>query len=357
MQLFGINQSNVPSLVFYGDLVPVAQVLDDRVEKFGRCYLGTLLDNFRCPLPEIWIDSKQGTFVRGVGGPYCEIRSLGLNDESLPSCTQFLRDDVYLRYLSRFPLDRQFDRAVLNVHRLRSSSEDLYATTNQPHVLSGVTGSIIAVGGRIWEATGKCLNTQVQMPDGTMRFHLKDHKDRMFQLYSSRSEDECAWLSQASSVFDKLGISLDENLSNYQLITPVFWLQGWMMNSAIKRQRRLQGSPIYLFIPPIPLSPPLVSGTTVSVHIWSFDETGQAPISNESCEYLGLPVQLWLQVFQSSYQPSWPKETYQAIHKWQIARGFDPSSTNFARFLGYPVYHAQLDARRFEELDEGWVKV
>ncbi|KAK7024150.1 hypothetical protein VNI00_016528 [Paramarasmius palmivorus] len=35
---------------------------------------------------------------------------------------------------------------------------------------------------------------------------------------------------------------------------------------------------------------------------------------------------------------SWPTNVYPALHKWQVARGFDPSTTNWAQSLGYPEW-------------------
>ncbi|KAK7060739.1 hypothetical protein VNI00_000471 [Paramarasmius palmivorus] len=48
---------------------------------------------------------------------------------------------------------------------------------------------------------------------------------------------------------------------------------------------------------------------------------------------------------------SYPKYTYDAIHKWQVAKGFDPSTPDFARSLGYPILERVTPEKsRFEEV-------
>ncbi|KAF9265359.1 hypothetical protein L218DRAFT_169092 [Marasmius fiardii PR-910] len=67
MQLFGINRSSIPLLIFYGDLIPLAHVWD-RISWFGQAYAGTLAENMGCNGSELWIGPKQGTLLRGICG-------------------------------------------------------------------------------------------------------------------------------------------------------------------------------------------------------------------------------------------------------------------------------------------------
>ncbi|KAL0563560.1 hypothetical protein V5O48_018506, partial [Marasmius crinis-equi] len=70
------------------------------------------------------------------------------------------------------------------------------------------------------------------------------------------------------------------------------------------------------------------------------------------CHYLGLPLALKIKVSQRAC--SWSNDVYRKIYQYQVARGFDPSTTDFARSIGYddPVYKPiQIDSDRFEEVD------
>ncbi|KAF9257004.1 hypothetical protein L218DRAFT_841795, partial [Marasmius fiardii PR-910] len=94
--------------------------------------------------------------------------------------------------------------------------------------------------------------------------------------------------------------------------------------------------PIYLFIPTPPFSVSLENESDTSLHFWSSDFDGQTPLSDVECELLGLPSLLRV-VVQGSEEYSWSNETYENIHKWQVARGFDPTTSDFSEYLGYPV--------------------
>ncbi|KAF9263826.1 hypothetical protein L218DRAFT_841158, partial [Marasmius fiardii PR-910] len=69
-------------------------------------------------------------------------------------------------------------------------------------------------------------------------------------------------------------------------------------------------------------------------HYWSLDPSGQTSISEGKCRELGLPTQLLL-LWYSVYKKCFSTETYKTIHRWQVERGFDPKTTDFAQYL-YP---------------------
>ncbi|KAG7097987.1 hypothetical protein E1B28_005295 [Marasmius oreades] len=171
------------------------------------------------------------------------------------------------------------------------------------------------------------------MADRTHRFTLvNDSKDFAFHLKPGPWED-CAWLSQALNIFHALGISLDKDLSICKLILPHIQLIQEIDGSQVACQRCKSVPPIYVFVLPLPLS-------CLPNHFWSHDENGQTHIPNETCKYLGLPTKLPIHVY-SNYQYTWPKNSakmYNQIHKWQMLRGFDPNTTDFAHYLAYPVY-------------------
>ncbi|KAG7097649.1 hypothetical protein E1B28_004981 [Marasmius oreades] len=338
MQLFGINRSSVPLLIFYGELLPLAHFWD-RLGYLRRSYACTLARNMDWRESEMWIDPEQGTLIHGVEGPAHNLFQLSIPTvKTLPSSVQLLlQDDVCIRYLSRLPLVEEFDGEVIDVlHVVSMVKGEKSPTINRPHVLSTKTNSIIAVGSGVWDGYG-CFDDRVLMPDGRTRFTLvTDHASSLNVYSGDPSSNQNAWLSQASRFFHRLGIPLDEDLSSYKLIVPYINLSGSIEDS---EQRCSEDTPIYFFLHPPPFTPLLKDGSvTASIHTWSFDEDGKTSISRRHCKYLGLPTELRVNFCWESWTYHWPSETYRSIHKWQIARGFDPTTSDFARYLGYPAW-------------------
>ncbi|KAK7056656.1 hypothetical protein VNI00_002373 [Paramarasmius palmivorus] len=114
--------------------------------------------------------------------------------------------------------------------------------------------------------------------------------------------------------------------------------------------------PIYLFIHPPTCISELISwedGTTPA-YFWSFDETGQTCLSEDECEEWGIP-ELKLECWGHKLC-RWPAEVYQDLHDWQVVQGFDPTTADFARHLGYPELEIlgprKKTESRFEEIRE-----
>ncbi|KAF9265652.1 hypothetical protein L218DRAFT_957266 [Marasmius fiardii PR-910] len=122
----------------------------------------------------------------------------------------------------------------------------------------------------------------------------------------------------------------------------IYWLlelAGTLQNSENKRQRRKLYASIYLHVIPS-LSP---------VYPWSFDP----PLEPKMCKYLGLPFKLKLKI--THWQESWPTKIYEIIRDYQIARGYDPRTTDFARFLHFPIFNivpAENSRFKFQRVKE-----
>ncbi|KAG7097921.1 hypothetical protein E1B28_005232 [Marasmius oreades] len=114
-------------------------------------------------------------------------------------------------------------------------------------------------------------------------------------------------------------------------------------------ERRLEDPPIYVFLHLFPLFVQLKTESVLSTHTWSYDKNGEIPIPRHQCEDLGLPTELGMESIMESDTYGWPSETYKSIHKWQIARGFDPTTTDFACHLKHPIFEVRPSGR-FEEL-------
>ncbi|KAF9265341.1 hypothetical protein L218DRAFT_957524 [Marasmius fiardii PR-910] len=157
-------------------------------------------------------------------------------------------------------------------------------------------------------------------------------------------------------MFRELGISLLQDPSYYaplELITSNIELRGSFSKEEAEQRLRLKRHPIYLFLHPIHRFPALEPMSCVSVHSWSSDKNGETCFSNDCCEHLGLPTE-FVVMLAAAHKICWPTETYQTIHKWQVERGFDPYTTDFARYLGYQTYRAiQTELVELEEVDTG----
>ncbi|KAF9254896.1 hypothetical protein L218DRAFT_885297, partial [Marasmius fiardii PR-910] len=66
-------------------------------------------------------------------------------------------------------------------------------------------------------------------------------------------------------------------------------------------------------------------------YFWSHNPSGQDPLSRDICRYLGLPIRLSTRV--DYYQASWPTKLYKALYDYQVAKGFDPTTTDFSQSL------------------------
>ncbi|KAK7021350.1 hypothetical protein VNI00_017453 [Paramarasmius palmivorus] len=98
-------------------------------------------------------------------------------------------------------------------------------------------------------------------------------------------------------------------------------------------------SPVYLFVQPPPTRLSEVDAWLNSqVFFWSYDENGTTQITEHIQRCLGLP-KLTLGTPRILLR-SWRKYVYDAVYTWQVARGFDPTTSDFARSLGFSTYQA-----------------
>ncbi|ESK84850.1 hypothetical protein Moror_14955, partial [Moniliophthora roreri MCA 2997] len=148
------------------------------------------------------------------------------------------------------------------------------------------------------------------------------------------------WLSQSSRVFDFLKVTgHQESLS---MIDPP-WLElqsestrpaFFDLRDAVKETR-----PIYFFLYPPPLTiSELISWMGGHTHFWSFDEDGRSRIPKEEWEHWDIPILTPSVYAGSEGLLSWPSHTYTALRKWQIARGFNPRTADWAKHMGYPEF-------------------
>ncbi|KAK1234676.1 hypothetical protein PQX77_002118, partial [Marasmius sp. AFHP31] len=228
-------------------------------------------------------------------------------------------------------------------------SEDVPEFVSQPTVSSALTQAPIAFASYPWKSYCGLVGQKV-LENGLTRFWLDEDAMSIFLRSVDEAEDTGkAWLAQASSIFHSCGISLEEDLSLYQLVWRSVWLKGYLNASPNKPRQQCQ-QPIYFFVhsPPPDLRD---SEETSSLHFWSFHKDGQHPLSTEVCDNLGLPIVL--QIFKNNPRSySCSTEHFKWIHQYQLLRGFDPTTTDFACHLGYTNFPFQPidNSDRFTEL-------
>ncbi|EEC00008.1 hypothetical protein MPER_00156, partial [Moniliophthora perniciosa FA553] len=150
---------------------------------------------------------------------------------------------------------------------------------------------------------------------------------------------ESAWLAQAHSIFGQLGIR-EEEWDEYS-ITTHFDLYICPIEAHTYQEENIDiasNKPtLYLFVRPIPR---LSDNETTwkswaeSAYFWSFDPFGREEMSESMSVSLGLPscnIQMKLR------SKSWDRCAYKLMERLQRFKGFDPTTTDYARSLGYPI--------------------
>ncbi|KAK1219696.1 hypothetical protein PQX77_017592 [Marasmius sp. AFHP31] len=112
--------------------------------------------------------------------------------------------------------------------------------------------------------------------------------------------------------------------------------------------------PCYLFVPP----PPRLSDGAPDIETWlrgenlyyySYDPEGGSAITWVDRLTLGLPS--FISGFRMNYT-YWQTEAYDFMEKWQRAKGFDYSTIDYAKSLGFPILEVipRDFQSRFEDL-------
>ncbi|KAL0566014.1 hypothetical protein V5O48_016001 [Marasmius crinis-equi] len=324
-QLVAINLSTIPMLVLTGDLVPAAHFDVEAQVGMRGLLIGALIRQMGCGPDSLWLDTSRGVFCRGPEGPGCGWLNDAFNSENLPLDAELLQEDVMIRYLFSRKLDRQAVTGFAWVWHPEASQ----IRVDRPTIISTRTNTILAVGsGRRWESRRSCLDERKEMPDGATRFVLHNRRHQELEGFHWFEADD--WLAQALSIFHAHGVPLEGDMREYNHLECAL--------SKAKRRRRRQCPPIYLFIP---------SFSTIT--FWSFDPNGQDTIPNNFCAYLGLPIRPSV----GCYEYSWETSAYRHLRDYQIARGFDPTTTDFARHNNYRIYDVVAEPlpSRLEEVD------
>ncbi|KAK1217451.1 hypothetical protein PQX77_019888 [Marasmius sp. AFHP31] len=342
-QMYGYNMSTIPSILIYNELVPAAQVNAGIV---GRIYLNSIHRQLDCGIGEMWLDLGKGVFCHGPPGP--DPRTFGwIFRDELPLTAELVQEDVLLRFLVGLKSKRVDDVVVKGIAFSGASTFAMPERVLRPTVISTLTNAPIAVANNSgWTSLQSSLSHRTSLADGMARFTLAggDHL-----LLTWNGDTEWAWMAQAWSVFGARGISMEDDLSVFSLAFPRALLEGHLSYSSAHRRSR---QPIYLFVRPLPFD--LDNVRTSSVHFWSFDEDGQSPLSHNLCLDLDLGLPTTFSISQFPYSESRSNEAYNSLRQYQLLRGFDPSTADFARSLGYEnIFQPLSDSDRFAQVGKG----
>ncbi|EEB89457.1 hypothetical protein MPER_12440, partial [Moniliophthora perniciosa FA553] len=353
-QLFGINQSSIPMLIFHDELIPLGHFY--MISFWSSVYLTYLVRNNGWRYKSVWMDAR-GSLCSGPGGPNADWYGLS-TDKSLvvPLEAKMLKDDISLQFFCR--IGSSVDNSVLQSCTLiiwrDTYLDDLFPWTAEdlhsknPHdpvwnlemypylcglwrnpplhfpmnVIGGLqfdtlySPSIEAVArwpeeaGSLWKwgqdpwHPSQGLVDETTLDGGLTRFTLDptQGQDVYLDTRCNYSKLWHVWLSQSSQVFDALNIT--EGEEDFFFINPP-WLT---IESTLHQYDVLKAffnlcdgkpsveetlpapSPIYLFLHPLPKSISELVPWRRQPYFWSFDETGQSEMEEEECERWGVPV-------------------------------------------------------------------
>ncbi|KAK1223135.1 hypothetical protein PQX77_013989 [Marasmius sp. AFHP31] len=113
------------------------------------------------------------------------------------------------------------------------------------------------------------------------------------------------------------------------------------------------GLPCYLFVP----QPPKLPNGAPDIETWlrgenlyyySYDPEGGSAITEQECTALGLPS--YTSQVQVEYA-HWEADAYDFMEQWQEAKGFDYSTPDYAKSLGFTIFEGiPQDELRFDDL-------
>ncbi|ESK81648.1 hypothetical protein Moror_3243, partial [Moniliophthora roreri MCA 2997] len=410
-QLFGINQSSIPMLIFHNELIPLGHFY--KRSFWSNVYLQHLTVNNGWTGSNVWVDAR-GSLCSGPDGPDANWRGFRTNGSFIvPSKAEMLKDDISFQFFCKIGSSvdssvlwcalRSWEQTYLDdlflgaAEDLQSKNPDNSAWNSATypylpglwqdplhHILMNIIGGLwfntvyspsmgaVARWPKSADSSWKwCWYKQRGLVDkmvldgGLTRFTLDLTQGKNVFFCIMYSPKPChAWLSQSSWAFGALNVTageenffvigppalkIEHTLHEYDGLTAFFNLCD---GKPPVEETPPAPSPIYLFLHPFPKSISEFVSWRCQPYFWSFDKTGQSKMSEEECERWGVPVltcrigRFWVR--------KWPTYVYTALREWQEARGFDPTTSDWARSMGYPEFEivgVGKNNGQFEEID------
>ncbi|KAK1231249.1 hypothetical protein PQX77_005633 [Marasmius sp. AFHP31] len=381
-QLRSFNDSDIPMVVFHDELIPAKQVVDGTHNWFEvTCYLwaqGTMarsnllastdsisLDPMIFQYPnssQLWIRPQTGQICLGPAGPRFRggfplgdtvprdslDPKLPLVPLSMYNNLTFL-DPVVKNTPSQFLLDRLSNQCSstlsVSIADYDCHYHVLLSSCRQPVArFTGIFWSFDFHGSYFYRHHKKLYQVESQritMEDGRIRLTISNHHIPKLSFWFDTGRPTsylCSlWLSQAAHVFNVLRTPREE-WEDYTL------LDGDNLRLRLYPNVDHTDTPFecYLFVLPPPqlpdTSPDLAAwrrAPAESLYYWSLDPTGDSRMPKVQRTALGLPS--FHQTIKRPQPVCWKAEVYDLARQWQEAQGFDPTTTDFARSMGYPI--------------------
>ncbi|ESK86041.1 hypothetical protein Moror_9398 [Moniliophthora roreri MCA 2997] len=411
-QLFGINRSDIPMLIFHHELMPMAHLFTNSL--WMNVYINYLSRKRGCYQEDLWLNTSSGVLCKGPTGP----RFITWNSDTdasaiqaLPSSLDMLEEETSVAFFSKFGsnvdsgilecacwlLERTYfgdlSPNTMEDHQ-HEDNNHLQLTIDHPYledswqnpprhlpidIIGGLRFDMVyspslepvarwppeAPG--LWEwmdVDGFVEETWID--GGLTRFKLDGQGGKAYLgVRLDRETFWKGWLSQSARVFNPLKTTGHQE--SFFMVNPPWILT---LQPTQQEYETYDGFPaffdlcdateetrsIYLFLYPPPMTvSELISwlGGRTCTHFWSFDKDGRIRISEEERRQWGIPM-LTPDTDYCTDLFTWPTHIHTALRNWQIARGFNPGTADWARECGYPeleIVGAKKDDQ-FEEISE-----
>ncbi|KAG7087960.1 hypothetical protein E1B28_012001 [Marasmius oreades] len=402
-QLRGFNDSDIPMVLFHEELIPVQHI--QRHHKYStalQCYLSFQASIAMHNMPEwcrterinlyhwyhVWIQPRNGRVSFGPAGPRPDFFPVGAYpDWQLKSCSDIpvlhpatYNADCITEHLIKYCPDHFF----LDVLASTGTRSNMYPKTEDwprhtCHVWDRFSGRSLARFRSGWTykidfSFAEELLHSVTMEDGRTRFSINSATAWLqmqeeipfgftYEIDLPWHQQRHGWLSQACSIFNTLNIPKDK-WSDYHFVDLVYLgLNLGTLDHDVEGDfdaitpNIANESNYYLFLLP---PPPSLPGGFPDIHAWmsgknlyyySLDPNGKSVMTETQCLSFRLPPIVPNFTFRGY---SWNSDVYDLISAWQEKKGFDPTTTEFTRSLGYPIMEViySMDDGRFEDLFE-----
>ncbi|KAG7087968.1 hypothetical protein E1B28_012009 [Marasmius oreades] len=401
VQLRGFNDSDIPMVLFHEELIPVQHIQRHHKYSTLQCYLTLQACIARQNVPKwdpterisyfcknVWIQPRNGRISFGPAGPEPDF----FHVETFPvwqleSCSNIpvlhpatYSADCITEYLIKYCPDQIFLDVLAfsgtpnstvypkieDCPRHRCQVWDRFSGRPLAKFRSGWTYRV----GYSWFAKEDLH--PIAMEDGRTRFSINSAAARLqiqeefllafrYEIDIPWHQRRHGWLSQACSIFNTLNIPKDK-WSDYDFIDYIELLNLGTLDHDVEDDfdtiaPNIDESDYYLFVHP----PPSLPGGFPDIRAWmsgknfyyySSDPNGKSAMTESQCLSCRLPP-IVPDVMIDGY--CWNSDVYNLILAWQEKKGFDPTTMEFARSLGYPimeVIYSDVDDRHFEDLSE-----
>ncbi|KAK7023485.1 hypothetical protein VNI00_013111 [Paramarasmius palmivorus] len=308
LQLFGVNRSEIPMLIFHH---------------------GTLCDGPEGPMFGRSFTSARETII-------------------VPSSREMLESDASFRFLSKFK-SKALNEYVLDL------AQQQWEYIHLDDLLPNVAGDLPSEDRQRFDWRAEYPYLEHVWRDTDCHFPLDIIGSLRFDTIYSPTRGAVARLAQVDRPWTFWETHTDE--SSIGRYVSIEIPSPGLRISRISRQYdglaaffRLCDAeappPIHLVLYPPPMCISELKrwlDGDIPTHFWFCDETGQ--MSEDELEEWGIPelVPCLSPTFQHDFCKlaslrSLPPHICKAIRDWQIVQGYDPSTADYARYMGYPEY-------------------